>query len=159
MKDEWRKQMKQKLVFQAGGPSNRRETCCQVLLERLSKIPSPQVFRQYESPRTLQLCNSICSTDHATQLSTLYISSKSWNLKLPIRDFIFFGKLFFFSLLGPALTWFKNLPSWLINSFTTLYNNFICQYSSNQGKDEGPNSLFSLKQQPRGKLRSFIIRF
>lgn len=66
-----------------------------------------------------------------------------------------FCKLFSFSLMGLSLTWFRNLRNGSIDSFSTLYNKFIGQYSSNQREDKGPDSLLSLKQQPRERMQSF----
>ncbi|CAN6718345.1 unnamed protein product [Malus baccata var. baccata] len=74
-------------------------------------------------------------------------------------DEAFLCKLFPSSLSGSSLTWFRQLKSRSIGSFTDLYEAFISQYVCNQRPRKDVTILFSTKQNVGESFKSYMTRF
>ncbi|XP_050160600.1 uncharacterized protein LOC126634149 [Malus sylvestris] len=68
-------------------------------------------------------------------------------------------KLFPSSLSGSSLTWFRQLKSRSIESFTNLCEAFISQYVCNRRPRKDVTILFSTKQNVGESLKSYMTRF
>ncbi|KAM2080622.1 hypothetical protein ACFX1T_034373 [Malus domestica] len=71
----------------------------------------------------------------------------------------FMCKLFPSSLSGSSLTWFRQLKSRSIGSFTDLCEAFISQYVCNRRPRKDVTILFSTKQNVGESLKSYMTRF
>ncbi|XP_059639789.1 uncharacterized protein LOC132282191 [Cornus florida] len=68
-------------------------------------------------------------------------------------------KCFPTSLVGPALNWFKNLPSGSVDSFRSLCDRFISQYYGNKHPVKDISSLFTMKQHAEERFQAFLTSF
>ena len=71
----------------------------------------------------------------------------------------FLCKLFPASLKGQALTWFYSLKKNSIKSWNDLKTCFVNQYIHMVDKEEGLESLMTIKQEPKESLKDYVARF
>jgi len=77
----------------------------------------------------------------------------------PTMDDTVLCKSFSVALRGSALEWFMSLPSYTIDSFTTLTIAFTTQFDTSRRDDLTTIALLNLRQEEGEPLRTFIDRF
>ena len=80
-------------------------------------------------------------------------------MALETRNEAILCKVFSITLTGPSLSWFKQLPEKLIDSFEELYTQFIKQYNSNRHQQKTMADLHHLVQNKDETPQQYLARF
>ncbi|XP_031268350.1 uncharacterized protein LOC116126817 [Pistacia vera] len=100
--------------------------------------------------------------DGTTDLDDYIASCKQRMLAMTIpRDLheAYMCKSFGFSLMGPALQWYTNLPNNFIESFLQLMDTFVEQFASNKKLEKLSDDLYRIRQHCNEPLLEYVGRF
>ena len=121
----------------------------------MESIVTVELPRKFSPPEMKQYDGSTDLDDHVIhykyKMMSTGFSPSQWEAGM--------CRCFGETLVGPALSWFVNLPYRSIMSYQELADNFVPHFASSCKLEKTSDDLNSIQQRRGESLRSYVVRF